>query len=158
MTMRIRWTAVLWVALGLLASTAPAAMAQGGGTLPVYGEPTIISSPGLRKVFTADFTSNGIPDLATVNGATVTVYPGLGDGTFGAGMTSSGCATWNQALLGDFNGDGTPDIAFREYPAVVAGSDPVGVIFGTGAGTFQPYRRVGALPVRNDGGCRRSRR
>ena len=143
---RSRMTA-LWMTVALSAAAIAPAYAQGGGgALPAYGEPTIISSPGLRKVFTADFTSNGIPDFATVNGATVTVYPGLGDGTFGAGMTSSGCATWNQALLGDFNGDGTPDIAFREYPEVVAGSDPVGVMFGTGAGTFQPYRRVGALP------------
>ena len=92
MRTRTRWTAALWVALGLLASTAPAAMAQGGGgALPVYGEPTIISSPGLGQVFVADFTSDGVPDFATLNsGGTVTVYPGLGNGSFGTGITSTG--------------------------------------------------------------------
>ena len=57
MTTRTRWTAALWVAMGLLASTAPGAMAQGGGSpLPVYGEPAIINTPGQLGAYAADFT------------------------------------------------------------------------------------------------------
>ena len=70
MTTRIRWTSALWIALGLLASTTAAApaFAQGVPALPAYGEPTIISGPRPAQVFGADFTSDGIPDIARVRG------------------------------------------------------------------------------------------
>ena len=146
MTTRIRWTAVLWVALGLLASTAPAAMAQGGGTLPVYGEPTIISTPGQLGVYAADFTGDNIPDIAKFSmTGQVTVYPGLGNGQVGPAVQSNGGMA---GLLGfgDFNGDGTPDVAVRGPEDVMACSSEMGVMFGNGNGTFQAYRAVGQLP------------
>ena len=147
MTTRIRWTAALWVGLGLLASTAPAAMAQsGGGTLPAYGEPTIISTPGQLGVHAADFNRDNIPDIATFSmTGLVTVYPGLGDGQFGSGIPSSG--GMNGLLgFGDFNGDGTPDIAVRGPEDVMGCSSEMGVMFGNGNGAFQTYRAVGTLP------------
>ena len=149
MTTHTRWTTALWVALGLLVSTAPAVMAQGGGSLPAYGEPTIISSPGLGQVFVADFTSDGMPDFATLNsGGTVTVHPGLGNGSFGTGITSAGWSGGGPSgpKLGDFNGDGAPDLVFTQVEDFGSGQNPVGVILGTGAGTFEPYKAAGSLP------------
>ncbi len=132
-----------WLAVAFSIVPAARAVAQGGGVLPAYGEPTLISSPGLGRVFTADFTRDGIPDIAAVAALSVTVYPGLGNGQFGTARVTSGFAG-TPGWVGDFNGDGTPDLAMSEGE----GLDDTGisVAFGNGDGTFQVSQHVGALP------------
>jgi hypothetical protein len=73
-----------------------------------------------RSVTVADMNQDGIPDLVVTNEASqnVTVLLGNGDGTFGTYQTFAvgGTGTNYQnpnpiaAVVGDFNGDGTPDI------------------------------------------------
>ena len=146
MSLCLRWVTTLGMAILMLGALASPAVAQGGGSLPAYGEPTIISGPP-AQVFGADFTSDGIPDIARAEGDWVTVYPGVGDGTFGAGVTSVMISGYSSgAWLGDFNGDGTPDFAGMGLADIISGTTDVLVIFGNGNGTFEPYRVVGTLP------------
>lgn len=90
----------------------------------------------------ADLNGDGVPDLigqgtTTVNGAYVTttlLYLGNGDGTFrqtGTTFTPSSSEGIQLVTIGDFNGDGIPDVAVdgNYY------SSPV-IFLGKGDGTF----------------------
>ena len=118
--------------------------------LPVYGSPAVFNAaPLVSRVYARDFNLDNVPDIAVLSGTpqqTPTVYLGSGDGTFGPGLTNGSSGPNGWPLIGDFNGDGAPDIAIREISDVVSGTSPVGVLFGNGNGTFQPYRGVGSLP------------
>jgi hypothetical protein len=81
-----------------------------------------------------DFTGDGIPDLAVltwdVGFQGVTVFPGLGNGSFGPRFVSSaGNDPLSAMTVGDLNGDGKPD-------AVVTTFNGVSVLLGKGDGTF----------------------
>jgi hypothetical protein len=82
----------------------------------------------------ADFNGDGKQDLALVSFGTSTlvVVLGNGDGTFGAPMTYPyGLTSIDPVVaVGDFNGDGIPDIALSFL-------DAVGVLLGNGDGTFK---------------------
>jgi hypothetical protein len=121
--------------------------------MPVYGSPTMLNGSS-GWIFARDFNHDGIEDIAVItvisaHDLLATVYPGAGNGSFGAGVTSEVDDTNSPqaALIGDFNGDGYLDIAFREVSDEIGGSTPIGVMFGNGNGTFQSYRIVGSLPV-----------
>lgn len=123
---------------------ASTASAQSGGALPFYGEPTVLSAtPSVVRVFARDFTRDGIPDIAVVSGGyptpgPITVYPGLGNGTFGAGLATPTGGEGGYPYLGDFNGDGTPDFAFLEgsdSPTLQSASNSA-----TGTGRSPPTR------------------
>lgn len=86
-------------------------------------------------VASADFNGDGIPDLAAVcpGNGTVEILLGNGDGTF----TQAGVlwppedydATPNDIVVGDFNGDGIPDLA-------VVSCVSMSIFLGNGDGTF----------------------
>lgn len=71
----------------------------------------------------ADFNGDGKPDIAISSGSTW-IYPGNGDGTFGAPIAVAGCSSIS--AVADFNGDRKADL--------ICGTT---VLLGNGDGTFR---------------------
>jgi hypothetical protein len=110
-----------------------------------------------RAVAVADFNHDGKPDLAVVNAgplstptsqSSVSVLLGNGSGSFQPAVTTpvlnSGPGNGNaqSVAVGDFNGDGLPDVALNTAgPAGPA----VEVLLGQGDGSFRPNHLI--LPV-----------
>lgn len=79
-----------------------------------------------------DLDGDGNQDLIVANSSssTVNILLGNGDGSFRTRTTSSLSGTPQALAIGDFNGDGIPDVA------VTNGSNLVYILLGTGTGTF----------------------
>jgi hypothetical protein len=88
-----------------------------------------------------DFTGNGKLDIAVTayNGPHVPggaqILLGNGDGTFNLGGFSPAGLDPLSIAVGDFNGDGIPDLALSD-----AESGAVFILLGNGDGTFQPAK------------------
>ncbi|PYI80266.1 MAG: hypothetical protein DME26_21920, partial [Verrucomicrobia bacterium] len=106
------------------------------------------SSP--RSVAVADFNGDGKLDLVVANygaldndgrftGSSVSVLLGNGDGTFQAAVNYSAQEGPLSTAVGDFNGDGKPDLAVANDL-----SASVSVLLGNGDGTFQASMNYGA--------------
>jgi hypothetical protein len=97
-------------------------------------------SPG---VAVGDFNHDGIPDFAVTSDGNVGAYLGKGDGTFGDLIPNSSLTGFNNVAVGDFDGDGTLDLAGTD-----TADQLVGVMHGNGDGTFQPpvYFNAGHHP------------
>jgi hypothetical protein len=105
------------------------------------------------EVAIRDVNGDQMPDLVVANlyqdqsqqTGSATVLLGNGDGTFQPAVNySSGGHEADSLAIGDFNGDGIPDLAVASYceqghncePGYIEGQ--VGVLRGNGDGTFQP--------------------
>ena len=132
------------------AGTVAVFLGNGDGTLRLAA--SLQAGPGPVGVTVADFNRDGYQDLLITNyydgnsskGSSgpqisgVRVFLGNGDGTFqGAFPYTKGLGTMAVAV-GDFNGDGIPDLAVAQtgfYPG--AWGDTVQILLGNGDGTFQ---------------------
>lgn len=95
---------------------------------------------GSSYVVAGDFNNDHKLDLAALGLLGVSVLPGNGNGTFQSPVATSGPAELDQLVEGDFNGDGTNDLAFDNY-----GANTVSVMLGNGNGSFK-------TPVNYDAG------
>lgn len=123
-------------------------LGNGDGTFtPSLLSPTTGFSPFM--IVAADFNGDGLVDLATLdilgadNGVqSVHVLLGKGDGTFTAAptvSTSFSADNVNLALtVGDFNGDGTADLAF--VSGIHNNGPRLAIALGNGDGTFAPIQ------------------
>ncbi len=109
---------------------------NGDGT---FGSP--IGSPGVgaASFSVADLNGDGKPDLVGTDGGSdttgnVIVLLGKGDGTFTGANYSAGLSFLTSLAVGDFNGDGSPDVAVTSGNGVDAGT--VSVLLGKGDGTL----------------------
>src|SRR5216683_919709 len=95
------------------------------------------------SVAVGDFNGDGKPDLAVANvgyssgffdrGTNINVLLGNGDGTFQAAANYTAGSGPQSVAVGDFNGDGKPDLAVANSL-----SNDVSVLLGNGDGAFQP--------------------
>ena len=107
-----------------------------GGTMPQYGS-------GNQAVAVGDFNGDGIPDLAVGQFGTaspcctVSILPGVGDGTFGAPINLQMNDSVSLLLVGDFNRDGILDLA-----VVNGAGSTITLEFGNGDGTFGDAKTI----------------
>jgi hypothetical protein len=121
-------------------------LGNGDGT---FRSPTHFSA-GTRPtcVEVGDFNGDGKSDLATSNfydgSDTLSILLGNGDGTFRAPVTYDVGASPYTVAVGDFNGDGKPDLATADYY-----DNTARILLGNGDGTFRPGATygVGVLPI-----------
>jgi len=103
-----------------------------------FNAPQTVSSANAAAVAVGDFNGDGVADLAIAPSAgnELNVLLGMGSGTFSSpavyGAVLPGASIWNSVAVGDFNGDGKPDIVVG-----LAGENAVSVFLGNGDGTFQ---------------------
>jgi hypothetical protein len=121
-------------------------LGKGDGTLGTAKSYSSQANTSL-SVAVADFNKDGKLDLAVANqcqdsnckSGAVTVLLGNGDGTFSSAQSygSAGYFT-NFVAIGDFNGDGNPDLALAsQCQDIGCNSGGVSVLLGNGNGTFQ---------------------
>jgi hypothetical protein len=101
-----------------------------GGFVP-FGNSWAAMWPDAMGV--ADFNGDGALDLAVISEyfGTVSIDPGIGDGTFGPSAYFDAGANPLAMAIGDLNADGLPDV-------VVSTSPGLAVLLGNGDGTFRP--------------------
>jgi hypothetical protein len=92
---------------------------------------------------TADLTGDNITDLVVTNNGfadsgSVSVLLGNGDGMFQPARNMDvGFRPWGVAV-GDFNGDGIPDLAVTHASTILPSQNTVTILLGNGDGTFRP--------------------
>lgn len=126
----------------------------GNGVFQTAAKYTVGSLP--ISIATGDFNGDGKLDLAVANissdalsvmkgtGNSVSVLLGTGTGTFQTATNYSVGTNPTSVAVGDFNGDGKPDLAVAN-----SGSNDVRVLLATGTGSFQAALSfsVGASPL-----------
>jgi hypothetical protein len=89
------------------------------------------------SVLAADLNGDGKIDLAAANflfpTSSASIFQGNGDGTFQPGRSFPGADEARSIAVGDFNGDGMPDLALTDFRR-----DDVVVLLNTGAVSFSP--------------------
>jgi Ca2+-binding RTX toxin-like protein len=108
-----------------------ALLGNGDGT---FRAPISFSDPNIDAGFVRDLTGNGMVDRIATNFATdsVEVALGNGDGTFAPPVDFSVGNTPDAIAVGDFNGDGKPDIVVTNLGDVTeAGTSDISVLLNT---------------------------
>ncbi|MFP5207850.1 MAG: beta strand repeat-containing protein [Acidobacteriota bacterium] len=124
-------------------------LGKGDGTFTQVQKSAAVGSiPFMAAV--GDFNEDGISDLAVVNqyDDTISILLGNGDGTFTEASGSPIVVGLSPTFIavGDFNGDGIPDLAVSN-----TSSNSVSILLGKGNGEFIPARNspvtVGSSPA-----------
>ena len=124
------------------------------GLVPQFLKSVVYPVPGVTSAVLADVNSDGILDIVTANGFPgnefvtggegVSVLLGNGDGTFKPARTVLATGNPSSVLVGDFNGDGKPDIVIAFDSEFGFGVTTLSIFRGNGDGTFQAAT---AIPI-----------
>jgi FG-GAP-like repeat len=117
-------------------------LGNGDGTF--FAGPAYPVPPYSWGIATADLNSDGNVDLViqgSLPGAPTQyitqVFLGNGDGTFGGAMTVTSSAGLGGPLIGDYNGDGIPDLVLSGGPTGSGSPIYPQLFLGNGDGTFR---------------------
>jgi hypothetical protein len=121
------------IAVGLTGTSMPLILqGNGSGGFTALNHPGPVAVGSVASILIADFTGDGIPDLATAFAAHiggVNVWRGDGSGGFGTSVFGIMTEPWSIAAT-DFNDDGFEDLVFIETGPLVR------VLLGDGSGKF----------------------
>ncbi|MGC1452823.1 MAG: FG-GAP-like repeat-containing protein [Candidatus Sulfotelmatobacter sp.] len=110
-------------------------LGNGDGTFTEAKGSPITTNYGVSPVVAGDFNGDGIPDLVAAGGYYLITLLGNGDGTFTEvpipSSTITGADQFQSIVIGDFNGDGIPDLA-----TLYATDEGISILLGNGDGTF----------------------
>jgi len=110
----------------------------GNGTFQPPARILTLNRRSWISVTVGDFNRDGIDDLAIPHNplepslGLMDILLGNGDGTFRPGQNFTNGAYGSFVTIGDFNGDGSLDLAWPQEPRSTA------ILLGNGDGTFQP--------------------
>jgi hypothetical protein len=146
----------------LVGKTISVLLGNGNGTFQSGANYPLGSIIGASSLLIADLNGDGNPDVAATiatdsnTPGTIAVFAGKGDGTFQAAVQYNPNGQVNQSLaVGDFNGDGLPDLVFVNGGVSVPPMQ-VGIVFGKADGTlaaplaYDPGAPVSGPPVLAD--------
>jgi hypothetical protein len=110
-------------------------LGKSDGTYTKAATPSI-QGPTSYPIVSADFNGDGIPDLAVplYGSNEIAILLGKGNGTFANPIMASvpgSNVNVGQVVVGDFNGDGIPDLA-----VIDSDNSVVDILLGNGDGTF----------------------
>lgn len=108
---------------------------QAGGKFAKIGD--LPTDPSPFGIAVSDFNRDGKQDVAVLDEASpshtqVSVFRGVGNGTFKPVLNSPAGAGANGMAVGKFNGDSIPDLAITDFS-----TDKVDVLIGNGNGRFR---------------------
>jgi len=115
-------------------------LGNGDGTFRLQSQQPLSTSFFPVAIVSADFTSDGVPDLAVAGEgySGLAIFQGRGDGDFDLFSLDTSLVNINQVLAADLNGDGAQDLLIdQEFYSLPS---QVGAFLGRGDGTFQPSR------------------
>jgi hypothetical protein len=95
------------------------------------GRQDLVAANGGKTCFVGPFG-----EVTCIVGTSIGVLIGNGDGTFQAPVQYGTAAGPNSVAIGDFNGDGKPDVVSAN--SAFSNGNTVSVLWGNGDGTFRP--------------------
>jgi hypothetical protein len=117
------------------------------GPVPQFLKSVVYPVPGVTSAGLGDVNGDGILDIVTANGFPgnefvtggqgVSILLGNGDGTFKPARTILATGNPSSIVIGDFNGDGKPDIIIAFNSEFGFGVTTLSILRGNGDGTFQ---------------------
>lgn len=115
-------------------------LGKGDGTFQAQVKSGTGSSPGALAVGNLDGDVNSVPDVAVLLPAInkVATMAGIEDGTFQVPIGFDTDTNPAGLALGDFNADGTLDVAVANQFGGVAATGNLGVFLGSGGGNLNP--------------------
>ena len=123
---------------GIYTNSAAVLLGTGDGTFQSAQE--FLAGTRPVAVTVVDLNVDGRPDLAIVGSDTISALFGNGDGTFQTpvrfGTSGPSTSYWNKMSIGDFNGDGRPDLAVVDSSGCLFGID----VFLNRCGDFLPAK------------------